>query len=106
MKDYPLYPAVQAALDKVNPSRKLLRMNPKKESKKEIKVIAKLADGSKVWGVLYIEHDQRLQDLLNDTRGFLPFYGLIDKERATKAAVERMTLLNKNAIQSIEELAS
>lgn len=69
----------------------------------EIKVIVTLINEKQIWGTLYKLPGERLQDLLNDGRAFLPFYGLAYQQTATKASIERMTMLNKNAIISIEE---
>lgn len=71
---------------------------------RQIKVLIHLSSGKDSIGVLYLEPEQRLQDLLNDGRLFIPFYGLVDKDKTGKAAIERFTFLNKSAIVSLQEI--
>ncbi|MFO0004979.1 MAG: hypothetical protein ACK559_28010 [bacterium] len=61
-------------------------------------------NGEKSWGFLYGFKEERLQDLLNDGRAFLPFYGISMSKSKSAADLSKMTLINKNAILKIEEV--
>lgn len=74
-----------------------------KTDKAPVKVILTLVSGEKVWGYMYAYSEERLQDLLNDGRQFLPFFGLLESKSRNAPDIHRMTLLNKNAILKIEE---
>ena len=75
------------------------------KSKDSTKVIVHLTTGKDMWGTLFLEEGQRLQDLLNDARVFLPFYGFVAVGSTDKKSIiNRMTLINKNSIFSVEEI--
>ncbi|WP_342616419.1 hypothetical protein [Rhodoferax sp. GW822-FHT02A01] len=61
-----------------------------------IPVSVLMHDGMRVRGYVYLPSDQRLQDLMNDVRGFIP----IDQSNADGT----MTMLAKRYMVSIEEL--
>ena len=61
-------------------------------------------NGEKAWGYLYGFREERLQDLLNDGRQFLPFYGISMSKSKSAADLSKMTLINKNSILKIEEV--
>ncbi|MHA1154002.1 MAG: J domain-containing protein [Alphaproteobacteria bacterium] len=67
-----------------------------KIGKVRLEVEVELDDGARLLGFLFIKQMQRLSDLLNDTREFLPFQssdGLIVHLR--KAAIARITQLDQ-----------
>lgn len=68
------------------------------------KVMIVQMNGEKCWGFLYAFRDERLQDLLNDGRQFLPFYGISMSKSKSAADLSKMTLINKNGILKIEEV--
>lgn len=67
------------------------------------KVVIYLVTGEKMYGHLFRAEFDRLQDLMNDDRKFLPFYGLIDHKNRSSPDLHRLTLLNKSSIVRIEE---
>jgi hypothetical protein len=69
------------------------------EQRKEthaILVSVLMHDGSRYRGYIYLPVDHRLQDLLNDTRGFIPI--------EQTAGNDAVTIVAKRFIVSIEEL--
>ena len=70
---------------------------------KKIKVVVKTFVQEQFFGNVYLEDGQRVQDLLNDERKFIPFEKT-HIERGPKNEVEVTNIvLNKDAIASIEE---
>lgn len=70
-------------------------------AKLKVEVEVALDDGARLLGFLFVKPMQRLSDLLNDQRGFLPFQtsdGLI--VHLKKAAVTRVTQLGQEADQA------
>ena len=64
--------------------------------KTKLEIQVQLGDGARLLGFLFIQQMQRLSDLLNDPREFLPFQspeGLIIHLR--KAAIARITQLDQ-----------
>lgn len=68
------------------------------------KVMIVQTNNEKCWGFLYCFPDERIQDLLNDERQFLPFYGISMSKSRSAADLNKMTLINKNFIAKIEEV--
>lgn len=68
------------------------------------KVMIVQANNEKSWGYLYLYGEERLQDLLNDDRKFLPFYGLSMSRSRNAPDFNKMTLINKNCIMKIDEV--
>lgn len=62
----------------------------------------KMHDGSAYRGFVYAKPDQRLQDLLNDDRGFIPIQLVNDLPPYNK--VIGTVILSKRYIISIEEI--
>ena len=75
-----------------------------KVQKTPVKVMIVQINGEKAWGYLYSFSEERLQDLLNDGRQFLPFYGLSMSRSKNAPDFNKMTLINKNGILKIEEV--
>lgn len=73
---------------------------PKKTVEKKFCVV-KLSNGSTVRGFVYLEPNQRLQDLLNDSRDFIPIEILSETPPHTKV-VGRM-VISKRFILTAEE---
>lgn len=67
--------------------------------KRELGVTLKLTNGSAQTGLLYLYQDERLIDLLNDERRFIPFFSKQE---------QRFLFVNKGQIEyvrSLEELS-
>ena len=67
-----------------------------KITKFKLEVLVELDDGARLLGFLFVKQAQRLSDLLNDERGFLPFLtsdGLIVQLK--KTAIARVTQLGQ-----------
>jgi len=70
---------------------------------KDIKVHVSLFTGETFWGYVYLKDDERVQDLMNDDRKFIPFKK-VHLERGPKSQVTESNLVvNKDAIASLEE---
>jgi hypothetical protein len=67
------------------------------------KVEVKLHDGERFFAWVYLEDDQRLQDLLNDSRSFIPMNKnyIAHNSRDDKY---RMTMVNKRDISLVHEI--
>jgi len=69
----------------------------------KLKVYVKTFDGVTFWGYVFLNDNQRVQDLLNDDRKFIPFLKT-HLERGPKNEVTSSSIvINKDAIVSIEE---
>lgn len=69
-------------------------------SKKRLKVYVKMSDGQRMLGYLFISNDERLQDILNDERTFLPLHALSDNGKY------QLVVLSKRFIQQVEEVSA
>jgi len=70
----------------------------------KVKVSVTMIHGKTVWGYIFLEDDQRSQDLLNDERKFIPLNILRD-ERGIKTQDEyKIMMIHKDSIMSLEEL--
>ena len=70
---------------------------------KKIKVYVRLFDSTSFWGNVFVNKDQRLQDLLNDERKFIPIEKL-DEQRGVKSEDAYVTVvLHKDGISYMEE---
>ncbi|SEF69551.1 DUF6812 domain-containing protein [Marinobacterium lutimaris] len=65
------------------------------KQKREIKVYVRMHDGSRQLGNVFLGPDERLQDILNDDRMFLPLQ--VDDQSS-------LVMLSKRYIQQIEEV--
>ncbi len=68
-------------------------------SKEKLKVYVKMADGQRLLGFFFAEPNERLQDLLNDQRAFLPLHALNDNGKY------QLIMLSKSFVQQVEEVA-
>lgn len=59
-----------------------------------------MSDSQRLLGHLFITGDERLQDILNDDRQFLPLYALGDNGK------HQLIVLSKRYIQQVEEVVS
>jgi len=75
-----------------------------KESSKEVKVYVRLFNGMNFWGYVYIKEGQRVQDLLNDDRKFIPVKKLEDKRGVSTEDIYRNICLHKDGVHYIEEM--
>jgi len=70
---------------------------------KKTKVHVKLFTQEQFFAYLYVKDDERVQDLLNDDRKFLPLEKSFDDRGRSNEDVYTHIVLNKDAIASIEE---
>lgn len=68
-------------------------------TKEKLKVYVKMADGQRLLGFFFAEPTERLQDILNDQRSFLPLYALGDNGKY------QLIMLAKAFVQQVEEVA-
>ena len=68
-------------------------------NKEKLKVYVKMADGQRLLGFFFAEPSERLQDILNDARAFLPLYALGDNGKY------QLIMLSKSFVQQVEEVA-
>ena len=65
------------------------------------RVFVKLSDGTDFFGVVYLAEDERLQDICNDMRRFLPIERKYDNKAVT---VTKLIMVSKQHLISIEEI--
>jgi len=70
---------------------------------KKIKVYVRLFDGTTFWGNVFVKPDDRLQDLLNDERKFIPVEKLEDKRGVKSEDTYVTVVLHKDGIHYMEE---
>jgi len=66
--------------------------------KSKLKVYVKMSDGQRLLGFFYVSEAERLQDILNDDRAFLPLNALGDNGKYT------LIVIAKRYMQQIEEV--
>ena len=66
----------------------------------ELRVYVRMQDGTLLLGSFYLTEGERLQDVMNDDRSFLPLHALNDTNRY------HMVMLSKRYIQQVEEVAT
>lgn len=71
--------------------------------KREMKVLVKLTNEEDFFAVLYLEPDERLQDLLNDSRKFIPMLKHMQRRGTYDKDVYVLLVIHKDSIQSVEE---
>lgn len=72
--------------------------------KKPLKVIITYAgDKDPEWGAVYLVEGERLQDVMNDSRPFLPVLMLKENMRRGMPDEYHLVMLNKQCIFKIEE---
>lgn len=70
----------------------------------QVKVYIKtLIEDKEFFGYIYLNDGQRVQDLVNDDRSFVPVNRQM-RERSSKEDVYKMVMLNKSIIGYIEEV--
>jgi hypothetical protein len=69
-----------------------------KEQKKNLKVYVKMHDGTRLLGMFYLSDAERLQDVMNDERSFLPLHAYDDKGHK-----QHTLMLAKRYIEQVEE---
>ena len=62
------------------------------------KVYVRLHDGSRLVGAMYMGAEERLQDVMNDERSFIPIYLDDNKEH------HPVVMVSKRYIQQVEEI--
>ena len=73
---------------------------PSNIDKAALKIYVKMSDGQRLLGLFYLEPNERLQDVMNDKRSFLPLHALGDNNK------HKMVMLSKRFIQQVEEADS
>ena len=71
---------------------------------KKVKVVVKLFTQEQFFGNIYLKDQQRLQDLLNDDRRFIPFEKTHMDRRPGNEVVSTNIVISKDAIASVEEI--
>jgi hypothetical protein len=71
---------------------------PNKAAKQELKVYVKMHDGTRLLGLFYLGESERLQDVMNDDRSFLPLHVFYEKGNKTQTV-----MLAKRYIEQVEE---
>ncbi len=66
--------------------------------KNELKVYVRMHDGSRLLGSFFLSERDRLQDVMNDDRSFLPLHAVTD------SGAHQMVMLSKRYIQQVEEV--
>lgn len=72
-------------------------MDTKRKEKTEIKVYVRMHDGSRLLGNVFLAPGERLQDIMNDDRTFIPVH--VDEQNARS-----LVMLSKRYIQQVEEV--
>lgn len=67
--------------------------------KSKLKVYVKMSDTQRLLGFFYVSNGERLQDILNDDRKFLPLYALGDNGKYS------LIMLSKRFMQQVEEVS-
>lgn len=67
------------------------------------KVFIVLRDGESFFGNVFVNHGERVQDLLNDRRRFLPVEKHMSNRGRGSEDKWAMTLINKDCISTVEE---
>jgi hypothetical protein len=74
-----------------------------KVTHEKLKVHVFLRDGRSFWGHFYRKPGERMQDILNDERRFLPFERLYQDRGRASEDIYRTIILAKDAISTVEE---
>ena len=69
----------------------------------KIKVYVRLFDSTAFWGNVFIKDKERLQDLLNDDRKFIPVEKLEEKRGVSSEDTYVTVVLHKDGISYMEE---
>ena len=69
--------------------------------KQKLKANIMLCSGDSYWGYFYTEKEERIQDLLNDSRTFIPFHRLV-AEKSHKDDFYSMIMVHKDHIAMVE----
>lgn len=72
-------------------------MNRNVKQKSATKVYVRMHDGSRMLGSVFLAEDERLQDIMNDSRGFIPVH--VEDQNTVS-----LVMLAKRYIQQIEEV--
>jgi bacterioferritin-associated ferredoxin len=94
--------------DKYSPRQRLVKDPPKTdeptaEETFPKKVVVTLRSGKFFWGRVYLQKNQRLSDLLNDSRVFIPISKLHDNRGTYRDAIYTTIIIHKDSIQSLED---
>lgn len=73
-------------------------MSEHEVEKKALKVYVKMNDGSRILGNFYVAPNERLQDIMNDGRQFLPLYAYNEKN-----SKQHIVMVAKQYIEQVEE---
>lgn len=75
----------------------VIALNTKVKQKAAIKVYVRMHDGSRLLGSVFLGPDERLQDIMNDDRSFIPVH--VEEQKSIS-----LVMLSKRYIQQIEEV--
>lgn len=77
-----------------------------KVPKNKLKVEITYADGKEEWAYLYLVEGERLQDVINDERPFLPVLLLkgVTRNQVIPEDNYKLVLINKQSIFRVKEL--
>lgn len=73
-------------------------MTEQSPAKKSLKVYVKMHDGTRMLGSFYIGPSERLQDIMNDERSFLPLYAFNEKSNK-----QHIVMVAKRYVEQVEE---
>lgn len=62
-----------------------------------------LKNGTEFFGRLFLQGDERVQDILNDSRRFIPLERHYENRGRGSEDIWKIIVLSKDSIQSIEE---
>jgi hypothetical protein len=71
---------------------------------RQAKVYVRMFDSTSFWGKVYLEDKQRVQDLLNDERKFIPVERLDDRRGMDTEDTYHTVCLHKDGIYYMEEI--
>jgi len=74
-----------------------------KKKTKTIKVVVTLTNEKRFWAEMYSLEEDRVQDVLNDERRFLPFYVLDHNKGSRETGIKSLLMIHKDSISHIEE---
>jgi len=69
--------------------------------KHKIKANVTLSNGENYWGYFYTDKEERIQDLLNDARTFIPFHRLV-AEKSHREDYYSMIMIHKDSVVMVE----
>jgi hypothetical protein len=78
-------------------------MEDKYIEKNKVKVCLTLVDDRTLWGYVFVSSFERVSDVLNDDKQFIPFHVLEDRTGRQYDDVYKLIFVNKSRIYRAEE---